>query len=594
MTHRLVNGPSLVKHRAYRAGCAAFMLLLGACSPPAQHTPVVQTPPPEPIDRVALAMGDEIDALADTTAGIAVAEFYADSSNQPAWFDDDDAPRPAIKTLLDTLSRADRQGLTVSDYGYDALAGQIQSIDDAPMSLAPAELAALDVQLSLAFVTYAVDIHRGRIEPGRKIRPRWYKDLPPGDYAGALARATTEGSVDDALAELRPPHAGYALLVKALADYRAIVDNGGWPVIGDGPLLETGMHDMRVPELRRRLHITGDLPLGTAAGESVEDGVSGLDRMAHEPPVDLGSTVFDRELAASIRHFQTRHGLASDGRVGPATTAALNVSAAARTHQIELNLERWRWLPGDLGERYVMVNIPEYRLRAFEQDRPVLQMNVVVGDAYDDRATPVFSDRMKYVIFRPYWNIPHGIAVKEILPKARANLGYLASRQYQIVKVFGPNAKPLAATQANLDRVEAGALNMRQAAGPHNALGLIKFMFPNEYSVYLHDSPAAQLFSRTERGLSHGCVRVADPAALAEFVLDGRPEWTRERIDAALHGGERQYVSLARELPVYLIYWTAFVNDDGVQFRNDLYNHDPQLERAMQRARTAGAGPAGV
>lgn len=568
--------------------------MLAACSSqPEQQTPVPQPPAPAPIDPMVRAMAETIDGLPDSTAGIAVAEFYADTGDRAAWFDGD-APRPAIKALLDTLSRADQQGLTVADYGYETLAGQVQAIDDAPMSLAPAKLAALDVQLSLAFVEYAVDMHRGRIEPGRKIRPRWYEDLPPGDYAGALARATAQGNVGDALAELRPPHAGYALLVKALADYRAIVDNDGWPVIDDGPLLETGMQDPRVPTLRRRLHVTGDLPLGTAAGDSVEDGVSGLERIAHEQPADLTSSVFDRELAASVRHFQTRHGLATDGRVGPATLAALNVPAAARTHQIELNLERWRWLPGDLGERYVMVNIPEYRLRAFDQGRAVLQMNVVVGDAYDDRATPVFSDRMKYVIFRPYWNIPHGIAVKEILPKARANIGYLASREYQIVEVFGPNATPLAATPANLDRVEAGELNMRQAAGPHNALGLIKFMFPNEYSVYLHDSPAEQLFSRTERGLSHGCVRVADPAALAEFVLAGRPEWTRERIDDALHGGERQYVNLARELPVYLIYWTAFVNDDGVQFRNDLYDHDPQLERAMQNAHTPVVKPAGV
>lgn len=585
-----------MNHRAYRAGCAAVILLLAACSQPVQHTPIVQTPAPEPIDPIdpiVLAMASEIDTLADTTAGIAVAEFYADSGNRPAWFDDDDAPRPAIKTLLDTLSRADRQGLSVSDYGYDMLAGQIQSIDDARMSLAPAQLAALDVRLSLAFVAYAVDLHRGRIEPGQKIRPRWYEDLPPGDYAGALAHAATQGSVDDALAALRPPHAGYALLVKALADYRAIADSGGWPTIGDGPLLETGMRDTRVPTLRRRLHIAGDLPIGTPAGENIADGVSSLERMDHKRPVELRSNTYDSELAASVAHFQARHGLATDGRVGPATRGALNVSAAARAHQIELNLERWRWLPGDLGARYVMVNIPEYRLRAFEHDRPVLQMNVVVGDAYDDRATPVFSDRMKYVIFRPYWNIPYGIAVKEILPRARANIGYLAARQYQIVKVFGPNATPLAATQANLDRVEAGALHMRQAAGPHNALGLIKFMFPNEYAVYLHDSPAAQLFSRTERGLSHGCVRVADPAALAEFVLAGRPEWTRERIHKALHGGERQYVSLARELPVYLIYWTAFINDDGVQFRSDLYGHDPQLERAMRSTHAMAPQPEG-
>ncbi len=574
-----------MKHHAYRAGCAALILLLAACgSQPIREDASGGTA--TPVDPLTTAMADAIETLPDTTVGTAVADYYAGHDDAPAWFDDDSAPRPAIKSLLDTLSRADRQGLTVADYGYEALAQRIQSVEDAGQTRSPAELATLDIRLSLAFVAYAVDLHRGRIEPGRDVRPRWYEELPPGDYAGALARATDAGDVDDALAELRPPHAGYTLLVKALADYRAIVDNGGWPTIGDGPLLETGMRDARVPVLRRRLHITGDLPPDSPAGNDLDDGVAGLGDLDRDRPVDLTSTRFDRGLADSVRHFQARHGLDTDGRVGPATRAALNVSAATRVHQIELNLERWRWLPGDLGERYVMVNIPEYRLRAYDHGQAVLQMNVVVGKSYDDRATPVFSDRMRYVIFRPYWNIPYGIAVKEILPKARANIGYLASRQYQIVKVFGPNAKPLAATQANLDRVEAGDLRMRQAAGPHNALGLIKFMFPNEYAVYLHDSPSEQLFSRTERDFSHGCVRVADPAALAEFVLAGRPEWTPAHIDEALHGGKRQRVNLAQELPVYLIYWTAFVNDDGVQFRNDLYNHDPQLERAMQRAHT--------
>jgi len=574
-----------VKHQAYRASCAALILLLAACgSQPIRED--ANGDAATPVDPLAVAMADAIDTLPDTTVGTAVADYYASHDEAPAWFDDESAPRPAIKSLLDTLSRADRQGLTVADYGYDVLAQRIQSIEDAGQTLSPDDIATLDIRLSLAFVAYAVDLHRGRVEPGRDVRPRWYEELPTGDYAGALARATDAGDVDDALAELRPPHAGYTLLVKALADYRAIVDNGGWPTIGDGPLLETGMRDARVPVLRRRLHITGDLPPDSPMGDDLGDGVASLDNLDRDQPVNLTSARFDRDLADSVRHFQARHGLATDGRVGPATRAALNVSAAARVHQIELNLERWRWLPGDLGDRYVMVNIPEYRLRAYDHGQAVLQMNVVVGKSYDDRATPVFSDRMKYVIFRPYWNIPYGIAVKEILPKARANIGYLAARQYQIVKVFGPNAKPLAATQANLDRVEAGDLRMRQAAGPHNALGLIKFMFPNEYAVYLHDSPSEQLFSRTERDFSHGCVRVADPAALAEFVLAGRPEWTPAHIDEALHSGKRQRVNLAQELPVYLIYWTAFVNDDGVQFRNDLYNHDPQLERAMQRAHT--------
>ncbi|MES1924096.1 L,D-transpeptidase family protein [Salinisphaera sp. T31B1] len=575
-----------MKRQACRAACAVLVMLLAACSSqPVRDTeaePAPNTPPP--VDPMVQAMTAQLAALPDTTVGTAVADFYGARDDRPAWFGPDRAPRAAIKSLLDALSRADRQGLIAADYGYDRLAERIETLDAAPGPLQPADLAKLDIRLSRAFVAYAVDLHRGRIEPGRDLRPRWYEDLPPGDYAGALARATDDGNVDDALAELRPPHAGYTLLVKALADYRAIVDDGGWPMLADGPLLESGMRDARVPALRRRLHVTGDLPPDSPAGDTVDDGVPRLERLDDKPPVDLTSRRYDQQLAAAVRHFQRRHGLAVDGRVGPSTRAALNVPAERRAHQIELNLERWRWLPGDLGDRYVMVNIPEYRLRAYDDGQAVLEMNVVVGKSYDDRATPVFSDRMRYVIFRPFWNIPHGIAVDEILPKARADAGYLDRRQYQIVRAFGPNAEPLAATPANLDRVESGQLHMRQAAGPHNALGLVKFMFPNEYAVYLHDSPSEQLFSRTQRDFSHGCVRVADPAALAGFVLAGRPEWDAARIDKALHEGGRERVNLAEPLPVYLIYWTAFVNDDGVQFRNDLYNHDPQLERAMQRS----------
>ncbi|GAB3672676.1 L,D-transpeptidase family protein [Salinisphaera aquimarina] len=574
-----------MKNPVYRVACITVVLLAAACSSQPTRAPeITASPTPPPVDQRAIAIADQLQTLPATTVGSAVTDFYASHDNQPAWFDHDDSARPAIKSLLDALSRADRQGLTVADYGYEDLARRVETLDDMNASLAPAALARLDVRLSTAFVAYAIDLHRGRVDDSRNIRPRWYQELPAGDYAGALARATDAGNVDDALGELRPPHAGYALLVKALADYRAIAANGGWPSVADGPLLKVGMRDRRVPALRRRLHITGDLPLGAATGESLDDGVHALQRLDRDDGVDLASTRYDRRLAASVRQFQARHGLATDGAVGKSTLAALNVPAATRVHQIELNLERWRWLPGDLGDRYVMVNIPEYRLRAFDHGRTVLQMNVVVGKSYDDRATPVFSDRMRYVIFRPYWNIPHGIAVDEILPKARRDAGYLARRQYQIVKVFGPNAKPLPATPENLDAVEAGHLHMRQAAGPHNALGLIKFMFPNEFSVYLHDSPSERLFSRTERDFSHGCVRVQFPAELAEFVLQGKPDWDAERIDKALHEGGREYVSLAEPLPVYLIYWTAFVNDGGVQFRNDLYNHDPQLEKAMQRA----------
>jgi len=524
-----------------------------------------------------------VDRVLESTAGRepvrnAVATFYTSRDYTPVWFDESGQARPAVQALLESFSRANREGLAVADYGHDALATRTRQLDGDGQSDAmdPASIAALDTRLSMAFVAYAMDLHRGRVG-ARNRGSRWHNDLPAVDYAGALARAAQDGDVDAALASLRPPHDGYTLLVKALADYREIVANGGWPTIADGELLSTGMSDPRVPALREHLRITGDLSTRTTGADT---------------PV---SNRFDTALADALKQFQRRHGLSADGRLGPNTRAALNVPAERRTRQIEINLERWRWLPADLGDRYIMVNIPDYRLRAFDDSKPALSMNVIVGKSYDDRATPVFSDRMRYVIFRPYWNIPDSIATEEILPEARRDHGYLARKNYQIVPVFGPNAEPMPVTDANLDRVENGGLHLRQTSGPHNSLGLIKFMFPNEYAVYLHDTPADQLFSRTQRDFSHGCVRVQDPAALARFVLEGRPEWEdAARIDRALHEGSRQRVDLAQSIPVYLIYWTAFVSDEGVQFRNDLYSHDDELDAAMRQARNAHTTPTGA
>ncbi|MES1942140.1 peptidoglycan-binding domain 1 protein [Salinisphaera sp. T5B8] len=536
----------------------------------------------------ARAIANALDDLSDDTVDSAVAGYYKSHDNEAAWFDDQGRARAEIKTLLDALSRADRQGLVTADYGYEALAQRIERADARPGALDADTVAELDIRLSQAFVRYAVDLHQGRTGEG-DLRPRWYEDLPAVDYAGALERATRDGDVDAALTELRPPHDGYTRLVKALADYRAIVDAGGWPEVPDGPLLETGVRDSRVPTLRKRLQASGDLTPDAATGDNIDDGVTALETMDESEATagDTRSPRYDASLASAVEHFQRRHGLKVDGKVGPGTLAALNVPAEQRVRQIEINLERWRWLPADLGERYVMVNIPEYRLRAYSDGQPALEMRVVVGESYKDRATPVFSDAMEYLVFRPYWNVPPGIAADEIVPKVRKDSGYLDKKRYEIVAQFTPDAEVLPNTPANIDKVEAGDLYVRQRGGSSNALGLVKFMFPNEYAVYLHDSPAEQLFTRTERDFSHGCVRVQYPDQLAEFVLAEQPDWDAARIDKALHEGERQRVQLDESIPVYLAYWTAFVDDTGVNFRADLYDNDPRVEAAMRQVERA-------
>lgn len=317
--------------------------------------------------------------------------------------------------------------------------------------------------------------------------------------------------------------------------------------------------------LRQRLAVTGELDTEAAEGEDAKQ--------------------YDEALADAVRTFQTRHGLKQDGKLDESTLQALNIPAAERVREIELNLERWRWLPQELGDRHIVVNIPAFQLRAFADGEQVKRMDVIVGKEYNDRDTPIFVDRMQYLVFRPYWNIPHGIATEEILPKAREDEAYLADNDYQIVPSFAADAEPREVNSENMDKVAAGEWQLRQDAGPQNSLGLVKFLFPNDYAVYLHDTPADSLFDKVERDFSHGCIRVHHPAQLADWVLDNQDDWDRERIDEAMNGGERRRVELESPIPVYLLYWTAFANNgDAVQFREDLYGHDQRLDEALQEA----------
>lgn len=486
-------------------------------------------------------------------ADAALVEFYRQRNNEPAWYDDGQLGDLG-RTLVATIETIDRQGLVATDYLADDVRNEMGAGAAGPLS--PSDIAARDVALSRGFLRLAKDLHHG-IVADPKVRASFPAKTPGPDYTGALEQAADDDPAR-VLAGLGPQQPGYPKLVDALARYRAIQGNGGWPTIPDGPVLRQGMQDTRIATLWRRLQITGDAP-------------------ADQP----APSRYDDTIMAAMRHYQRRNGLGVDGLLGVNTLAALNVSARARVGAIVRNLERWRWMPSQFGPRYIAVNVPAFTLIAVDNDQQQLSMNVIVGGSYDDRATPIFGDTMRYLVFRPYWNVPHGIAADEIVPKQRANSGYLASKHYQIVKVFGPNAEVLPATPANIDAVARGELNIRQEGGPNNALGLVKFIFPNHHAVYLHSTPADSLFDRTQRDLSHGCVRVSDPEALAAFVLSEQPAWTRARIDDAMHNGDWQHVDLAEGIPVYLMYQTAFVVDDTVNFRADLYDRDPALRAAM-------------
>jgi murein L,D-transpeptidase YcbB/YkuD len=301
-----------------------------------------------------------------------------------------------------------------------------------------------------------------------------------------------------------------------------------------------------------------------------------------------GDAPYAIELQESVKRFQRRHGLTDDGVVSAATIAEMNVPIERRINQIALNLERWRWLPRDLGDRHILVNIPEYRLEVWDRNQVPLTMRVVVGKK--DTQTPIFADEMTYLVFSPYWNVPPDIAEGETLPEVLKDPGFLDRSNMEVVDTNGTPIDP-----SSIDLADPRKYRFRQRPGAHNSLGLVKFMFPNQFNVYLHDTPADSLFARASRSFSHGCVRLENPIALAEYVLRDQPEWTREKIQEAMDAGEERTVKLRAAIPVYLGYWTARVSADGMlQFRRDVYGIDARLsvllaDRLSRLRKTAAA-----
>jgi len=376
------------------------------------------------------------------------------------------------------------------------------------------------------------------------------------------------------------PH--YLLLERALLQYQALAahpDLTQLPALGRRSI-KPGEAWEGAPPLRRLLTATGDL----SASATVEVVRGSPENAAESAPADAEVaqtpaeavdplTIMDPQLVAALQQFQERHGLDTDGVLGPATWRALTTPMSTRVRQIERTLERWRTLPPNPYRRAIFINIPRFRLYAVSgfaiSESQMLQIDVVVGRAVKDLRTPTFTQDMTHVIFRPYWDVPRSIARKEVLPAARRDIAYLSRNHFELVDGAG---RVVAPSEAALDQLAAGTLRVRQQPGADNALGAVKFMLPNPYNVYLHDTPARALFSRTRRDFSHGCIRVADPVALAQFVLQDDPAWTVERIGAAMAGTTPQRVDLAEPVRVYIVYGTAIAREDGsVLFLEDLY-----------------------
>ena len=492
--------------------------------------------------------------------------FYAQRDYRAGWLDANGSPSPAAEDLLKAVAEAEQDGLRSADYRPAELRKQLKTIQQEGSAASDSSLAEFDLLFTDTFLTYGSHLLAGRLPP-RKVDPDWAIKPRSRDLAAVLQEALARETVGPSLRALRPQGKGYVQLREVLRKYREVAAAGGWPTVAGG--LAPGAQGPRVRDLRARLQASGDLADGDAAGKN-------------------GSAVFDKAVADAVRRFQKRHGLAETGTVNAATLAALNVPVTERIRQVELNLERWRWMPDELGSRYILVNIPSFKMKVFEDDKRVIESNVVVGR--QERQTPAFTANMAYLVLSPKWYVPRSIAVKDKLPQLKRSSYALARQNIRVFNSAGQEIKPGA---VNWQAVSASNFNyqLRQDAGPRNALGGIKFMFPNPYNVYLHDTPSRELFSRNQRTFSSGCIRISNPLELAEYLLKSDPKWNRDKIKTASTSGKQRVVNLPQTVPVYLLYWTAWVDEDGlVNFRNDIYQRDKPMARALYQGGAGGKG----
>jgi murein L,D-transpeptidase YcbB/YkuD len=493
----------------------------------------------------------------------ALKPLYDAEPDRLFWFDRT-TPVPKLTATLGALASAGDHGLDPADYDAALLTEQWAAFKSGSMAGADRALFDLAVSVAVARIVKAVQV--GRVDPATMY---WGYDVSSKrvDYASLLPAARDGEGLAATLDKISPAVHHYARARRTLATYKARARAGEPEVVPDLPKgqtkVEAGKSWVGIPPVAARLRVFGDL----AAAAPVEGA-------AYTPA-----------LVAAVKRFQERHGLQNDGVIGAGTIKALNVSLAARVRQIELAMERMRWLPTLSDRPNVFVNVALFRLWATDPttgEEP-LRMNVVVGQSLNHQ-TPIFVEKMEYVIFRPYWNPPPRITLNEIVPKARRDPSYLTREDMEIVASGADDAPAFEPTPENLSQVVAGRLHLRQKPGPRNSLGLAKFIFPNDENVYMHGTPAQQLFSRVRRDFSHGCIRLEDPTRFAAWVLRDQPAWTPEKIDAAMQGEKPTQVNLKQPLTVVIFYDTVHVNSENVVFFvDDIYGHDRALDAVLSR-----------
>ena len=539
----------------------ATVVLVGACN--SRHRSesggeVVAWTPPKP-DAIAGVPTDAVkSALQQRLTGATpkgvdadtwrhVRSLYAEFAGAPLWLDTEGLSRDRVGELANALASADSDAVRVDSYPVGDLAKAVTALRSTTSPTAE-QLADADVLMTSTFAALGEDMLTGQINP-RSMSQSWFISTREEGIDSALARTLRESPVDQSIRLIRPQDPTYDSLRIELIRYRQLAAKGDWPTVPKGPGLKPGQTDSRtrLTALVGRLRAEGYLPDDYAG--------SGTDSTS-------ARMTYDSTLAGAVARFQSHHDIGVDSMLGPETVDALDKPVSYRMGQIAANLERFRWLPRSLGQRYILVNVPAFELTAYDSGKAALQMKVIVGQDYQGKSTPVFSDSMEFVVFRPYWIVTDSIANKEIYPKAEADPTYLDRNNYEIVTI---------------ERRK----RVRQKPGDKNSLGLVKFMFPNDFNIYLHDTPQGELFNKDVRAFSHGCIRLQHPDSLAQFVLG----WPMDSVHREMQQGRDDHrVNLKRKIPVYIVYFTTYLRDGELYFGNDLYGRDEKLVASIASA----------
>ncbi len=494
--------------------------------------------------------------------------LYKTANYDLVWLDRADSD-VLIAQTLELLSHAPNHGLNPQNYGVDKLKAMLPTALQLP-PVAVKQRALFDTAVSLSLLRYLHDLHYGRVNPqginfNLKLRDKKLADLP-----ALIIANRDQGQIARLPAAVEPNLDQYQKLKRALAHFRDLAAHTQPIKLIIGKPVRIGETHPQLEELRRFLIQTGALQDYSIA------------------PKRQNPSRYDKALSDGVKRFQARHGLAADGVLGSGTAAALSAPLSERVTQIELAMERLRWLPNIGSGPHILVNIPAFEMWVFDDisksEPALLKMRVVVGQAMKTQ-TPVMMAEMRFIDFSPYWNVPYSITKNEIVPKLLTKPGYLNSEKMEIVPTFSDNAKPVPLNIDSLLQIKQGLLKIRQRPGKKNPLGKVKFMFPNKDDVYLHDTPSKSLFRRSSRDFSHGCVRVENPLELAKFALKNQPEWSEEKIQQAMQSPKMQRVLLKKSIPVLFFYTTAFVEQNGdIDFYRDIYGHDTVLIEALKNA----------